>query len=271
MRLLLVLLCLLAWVPGAWADARILALTPAACEMLFAIGAGPDVVGVSAYSDDPHAARKLPRIADDQRLYVEPALRLKPTLAVAGQADLAGLPALRRAGVRVMLVHPASVAAVLADMQALGRASGHTAGAARVVGDLRRRLSRLAARAPRPPLSVFYEIWPEPLLTEGGPSFITDALARIGARNVFGEMPMETLRTSVEAVIRARPRAIIVPAPTTKRLAARRAFWHRWLPGVPVLAADPDLLQRPGPRLIDGMARLQQRLLAVSGHGHAHR
>jgi ABC-type Fe3+-hydroxamate transport system substrate-binding protein len=120
-------------------------------------------------------------------------------------------------------------------------------------------------------LPVFYEVWSKPLMTQGGPSFITDALARIGARNVFGDMPMETLRTGVEAVIRARPRAIIVPASSSKRLAARRAFWHRWLPGVPVLAADPDLLQRPGPRLIDGMAGLQQRLLAISGDGHAHR
>lgn len=269
-RLWLVLLCLLAWVPGARADARILALTPAACEMLFAVGAGADVVGVSDYCDHPDAARGLPRVADAQRLYVEQALRLKPTLVVAGQADLAGLSSLRRSGVRVMLVHPTSVPAVLADMRALGRASGHSAVAVRVTGVLRRHLSRIVAKAPRPPVPVFYEVWPEPLLTQGAPSFVTDALARIGARNVFGSVPMETLRTSVEAVMRARPRAIIVPASTPERLAARRAFWRRWLPDVPVVAADPNLLQRPGPRLIDGMAGLQRRLLAAYA-AHAHR
>lgn len=154
-------------------------------------------------------------------------------------------------------------------MRALGRASGHAAEAVRLAASLHRRLSRIAGKAPRPPVPVFYEVWPKPLMTEGAPSFVTDALARIGARNVFGTVPMETLRTSVEAVMRARPRAIVVPASTPERLAARRAFWRRWLPKVPVVAADPDLLQRPGPRLIDGMAVLQRRLSAALGDDHA--
>lgn len=268
MRLGIALLCLLAWVPSAWADPRILALTPATCEMLFAIGAGPEVVGASDGCDYPHPAQRLPRISDAQRLYVEPALRLRPTLAVAGQANLAGLAALRRAGVRVMLVHPDSVSAMLSAMLTLGRASGHGAEARKAVARLRRDLGRVARAACRPAVPVFYEVWPHPLLTQGESSFITDALSRIGARNVFGGVEMETLRTNVEAVLRTRPRAIIVPAASAKRLAERRAFWRRWLPGVPVLAADPDLMQRPGPRLIRGMARLQQRLLAACVHGH---
>lgn len=263
MRLWLVLLCMLAFVPDAWADARVLALTPAACEMLFAIGAGPQVVGASEHCDYPPAVRHLPRIADYRRLFVEPALRLKPTLAVSGQADLPGLSVLRKEGVRVMLVHPASVAGVLAAMLSLGRATGHGSRAGTVVARLRRRLARLAASISGPPLPVFYEDWPQPLLTEGGSSFITDALQRIGARNVFAGMPMETLRTSVEAVVRARPRAIIVPVVSEKRLAARRAFWRRWLPDVPVIEVDADLMQRPGPRLIDGMAALQGCLTSV--------
>jgi len=271
MRLLYILLCLLACVPDAWADARVLALTPAACEMLFAIGAGPQVVGVSEHCDYPPAARHLPRIADYRRLFVEPALRLKPTLAVSGQADFPGLSALRKEGVRVMLVHPASVKGVLAAMLALGRATGHGSSGGTVVARLRRRLDRLAAGISSPPLPVFYEDWPQPLLTEGGPSFITDALQHIGARNIFSAMPMETLRTSVEAVVQARPRAIIVPEVSEKRLVARRAFWRHWLPDVPVIGVDADLMQRPGPRLIDGMAALQRRLTSVRGVVHAAR
>jgi iron complex transport system substrate-binding protein len=271
LRLWLALLCLLAWVPGARAESRILALTPAVCEMLYAIGAGPDVVGASEHCDYPAAARRLPRIADYRRLYAEPALRLQPTLAVTGQADLPGLAALKVAGVRVMLVHPASVGDVLAAMRSLGRATGHVSGAGVAVEGLRRRLARLAARAGSPPVPVFYEDWPEPLLTEGGPSFITDALARIGARNVFGGMAMETLRTSVEAVVRARPRVIIIPGASVRRLAARRAFWRHWLPAVELISVDADLMQRPGPRLVDGMAELQQRLQGVIRDAHAPR
>jgi ABC-type hemin transport system substrate-binding protein len=271
MRLWLALLCLLAWVPAARAEARVLALTPAACEMLYAIGAGPEIVGASEHCDYPAAARRLPRVADYRRLFVEPALRLKPTLAVTGAADLAGLASLKAAGVRVMLVHPASVRDVLDAMQALGEATGHVAGAGRAVAAMHRRLARIAVAAAGPPMPVFYEDWSQPLLTEGGSSFITDALARIGARNVFGTMPMETLRTSVEEVVRARPQAIIVPGASPAMLAKRRAFWRRWLPGVPVLSVDANLMQRPGPRLVDGMAELQRRLQQADGHVHAGR
>lgn len=98
-------------------------------------------------------------------------------------------------------------------------------------------------------------------MTAGGRSFITDLMREAGLANVFADSPVETLRVNVESVLRAHPAFIIVPL-EKRTLASRRAFWRRWLPDARVIGVNPDLLHRPGPRLLDGLERLQRAVAA---------
>lgn len=258
MRFLAGCLLLLVWPAFATAGERILALAPHACEMLYAVGAGNEVVGRGDYCDYPKAALALPDVGNAQRIYVEAALRLHPSMAVVMDATTPGVAALARMGVRIVASHPTTINGILSDMHRLANLTGHEVQGRRVVSSLQHRLKALHPEDAH--LKVFYELWPQPLMTVGHHSFIDDVLRHAGLRNVFGKIPMESPRVSIEAVLRARPQIVVVPE-EKRDLAARRRFWHKWLgPKVRVIGMPPDLLQRPGPRIVDGLEMLVKRV-----------
>jgi ABC-type Fe3+-hydroxamate transport system substrate-binding protein len=143
-------------------------------------------------------------------------------------------------------------------MLKLGELTGHAAQAENTVHKLRKRLSRVRS-IPRSGKAVFYEIWPDPLMTAGGPSFITELIKEAGGKNVFADIKLPAPRVSVESVIRAKPELIVVPL-EERDVEGRERFWAQWpgLEKVRIVAIDPDILHRPGPRLLDGLEALQQ-------------
>ncbi|MDX8412131.1 MAG: cobalamin-binding protein [Mariprofundaceae bacterium] len=251
--------------PMAQAAERILALSPHACEILFAVGAGEEIVGAVDYCDYPDAARALPRVGNFNRVNAEAALRLDPGMAVVFDHRLPGLARLESLGVVIIQSHPRSVDEMLNDVARLGRVTGHEQQALRLVESLSARLQAIRGRQ-KEAVRVFYEAWSEPLISSGKPSFISDILRLSGALNVFGELAIESPRVSVEAVIKAVPDVILVPA-EADQLASRKAFWQGYLgKRVEVIAVDQDALSRPGPRLIDAIEALSARLSVIERH-----
>ncbi len=244
-------------------EERILALAPHIVEILFAIGAGDRIVGVGSFADHPEQARSLPHVATHERLSLEPALRLRPTVAIALDRGLARLDELERLGVRVEVSHPHTVVEVLDGIVQLGRIVGEEVRAGELERMLRERLERMRARRPAAAPRVFYEIWPSPLIAAGGRSFVSDAMRELGFANVFGEVPMEGPRVSVESVIRASPDVVVVTGEGGDAQ-ARVTFWRQWLgKDARIVVAAYDRIHRPGPRLFDGMESLQSDVLAV--------
>lgn len=238
---------------------RVLVLSPHVCEMLFAIGAVKEVVGIASACDYPAAIRSLPVVGDFKRINIEAALRLQPTMAVVFDRHMNGLSRLESMGVKVVESHPRTVQEVVQAIRETGRLMGHAGQARRLADDFARRL-RTVRRHIRVPVKVFYEVWSEPLVSSGARSFITDVLHVAGAKNIFGHVPVESPRVSVEAVIRARPDIILVPD-VPVHVAARRQFWRQYFGDeVPVIPVPQDLISRPGPRLIDGIEILSVRL-----------
>jgi len=257
-KTLLLLLTLLACSPASAAE-RILALSPHACEILYAIGAGPDIVGAVDYCDYPEPATHLPRVGSYTGINLEAALRLKPTMAViSGASTQRGQ--FKALGIRVVRSAPQSVEDVLMDIRRLGGLTGHARQANALADNMQQRLDRLANIKQGQPERVFYEIWSDPLQTVGGTGFINDLLQRAGLINVFASIPLETPRINIEAVLHARPDVIIIPS-EHRDVAARKRFWKQWLGAdIRVIVVNPDLMHRPGPRLIDGLELLQKKL-----------
>jgi len=243
----------------ALAAERILALSPHACEILYAIGAGDDVVGAVDYCDYPEPVIDVPRIGSYTGINLEAALRLKPTMAVIS-ATSRQKEQLQTLGIRVIRSAPQSVDDVLADIRRLGRLTGHARQAEAVAVNIQQRLNRLARTSSRQPEKVFYEVWHDPLQTVGGTGFINDLLQRAGLKNVFASIALETPRINIEAVLHAAPEIIIIPS-EHRDVAARKRFWKQWLGDkIRFIVVNPDLMHRPGPRVIDGMEALQQAL-----------
>ncbi len=241
---------------------RIVSLAPHATELLFAAGAGARVVGVVAHSDWPPEARRLPGVGDANALDLERIVALAPDLVVAWPYTMpAQLAALRARGATIFVSDPKSIAGIAHDVEGLGSLAGTAATAQPAAAALRARHDALAAKfRGSPAISVFYEIWSEPLQTVGGSHLISEAIALCGGRNIFAALTLPAPTVSFEAVIAARPDAIIAGSDDGRR-PAWLDDWRRWrdVPAVRygnLFVANGDLLHRSGPRFVDGVEAL---------------
>jgi len=246
------LVCFL-WLSPAHAQERILALAPHVCETLYAIGAGKDIVGTVSYCDFPEEVALLPQVGAYNRINIEAAIALKPTVAIVMSNQLPGIQKLKALGVKVVESNPVRVEAVFADIVHMGQVTGYETNARFLVQSLQLRLDKILSIEQRP---VFYEIWPDPLLTAGQNTFIHDVLKKVGLRNVFGSLNQEAPRVNLESVLAAKPQLVIVPS-EKRDVTQRTKFWKTWLgEEIKVITVNPDLVHRPGPRLLDGMEDL---------------
>lgn len=239
---------------------RIISLAPHLTELLFAVGAGAQVVGADTASTYPDAAKALPRVGDYSRVNFERVLALKPDLVIVwrGGTRAADIHGLEKLGVPVMHAQAVRLSDVARLLRLLGQVSGHAQEGEAAAEDYSERLRALQVRdRQKPPLRVFYQVWDRPLITVGGPHWISEALALCGARNVFAALRGASPVVSREAVLRSAPALIVSgrDAPDASRQ------WQRFvsLPAVKNRAfvrVNADLLHRPTPRLVDGVAEL---------------
>lgn len=240
---------------------RIISLTPHLTELLFAVGAGGQLVGVDSASDYPPAALALPRIGDFSRVNLERVLAAQPDLVVAwsGGNRAADIHQLKQLGLRVLLTDARRLDDVARLLRLLGQATGHAGEGEAAARSYEARLQGIRLGQPTRirPLAVFYQVWDRPLMTVGGGHWISDALVLCGGRNVFDDLHAASPVVSREAVLLRAPEVVIggSDAPDMRRQWLR--FAH--LPAVKndaFVRVNADLLHRPTPRLLDGVADL---------------
>jgi iron complex transport system substrate-binding protein len=242
---------------------RIVSLAPHATELLFAIGAGSRVVATDSASDYPEAARSLPRVAGLGRVNFEALLALRPDFALGWDGMRASdLHRLRALGVPVFVSRIERLEDVPRLMRTLGKLLGSDGEQA--ARGFEAELARAAPPPhPGPPPQagegaygrprVLVQIWSHPLISVNGAHWISDMLARCGARNVFADAAPLTPTLSSEAALAARPDIVLAPADDPDA----EALWRRFPdPRRRVVRFDPDLVSRPGPRLARGAVAL---------------
>jgi iron complex transport system substrate-binding protein len=242
---------LLPFVPVVLAAAsmRIVSLAPALTEDLFALGAGPQVVAVDAFSNRPPAARRLPRVGGMRDVNAEAVLAERPDVVVGVPYETPSLADLARAGLRTVALPLDGLDDDLRAIGTLGRLTGRPAAAQRLVASIRGRLARTHARAAaRRPLRVFVSLGS--MGTAGGGSYVDDLLTLANLANVAHDIHRPWVTYSAEQLVAAQPDVLVVPEPGPPlvgepwdRLAAVRA-------GRVVRIPQDDLL-RPGPRVAD--------------------
>lgn len=251
---------------------RIVSLAPHVTELLYAAGAGDRIVAAVEFSNYPEAARRLPRIGNSTRLDIERVLALKPDLAIGWKSGNSSedIARLERLGVRVYITEVSGVAAIADDIEAMGRLVGTSETAQGAAGALRERMEALERRyAQRAPVTVFYQIWAEPLMTVNGRHFISDSIRICGGRNVFHDLEPIAPTVPVEAVIGADPQAIVASSSNDDN-EAQLAAWRRWTMMRAVrennlYTVPPDLIARPSSRIVEGVERLCEALDLARG------
>ncbi|MDR1374376.1 MAG: cobalamin-binding protein [Treponema sp.] len=242
---------------------RIVSLSPSVTEILFAVGAGDAVAGVTQYCNYPAEAASKPKVGgfSGATVSIETIAALRPDLVILS-ADMHGriVSLLDRIGIVSLAVEPRNFDEVYGLIAGIGRLTGKRAGAEAVLAEMREKLRRAGEqgrgrKAPR----VFWELSANPLITAGGSSFISEAIRLAGGENIFGDLEEHWPEVNVEAVLRRRPDWIIsAETGDTRALLrslARRPGWGS-LPAVRAgraAAIDPDSISRYGPRLADAV------------------
>jgi cobalamin transport system substrate-binding protein len=255
--------------------ARIVSLVPSVTEMLFAIGAGPTLVGVSSYDRQPKEVANIARVGGLLDPDLERVIQLRPDLVVvyATQDDLRAQ--LRRAGIGEFSYTNTDLAGVAGTMRLLGRRLGIAAQADRAADEVDRRLASVRTRvAGLPRTRVLLVFGREPLGLRnidaaGGVGFHNDILAVAGAVNVLADVQRTAVAITTESVLRLAPDAIVDlhygDASASIDLAAERRAWDR-LPGVPAVKTGRvhllvgDEFVVPGPRIADATEKIARAL-----------
>ena len=234
---------------------RVVSLAPHTTELLFAAGAGAQVVGVSAWSDYPAAATTLPQVGGAQGLSIERILALKPDLVVGWASGNAArdLARLRSLEISLFLSEPSTPEDVAADWLKLGQLTGHEAQARAASAQFSARFATLQAQYRHAPsVKVFIQLNAIPLMTVNHKQILSRLVELCGGRNVFADLLPLVPQVSVEAVLAKKPDVILTPGPVTALQS-----WRRW-PDLPAVRNQqlhglPDaLVSRQGPRLIEG-------------------
>ena len=243
---------------------RIVSLAPHITELIYAVGASPQLVAADAGSDYPAAAKLLPRIGDYSRVNFERVAALKPDLIIGWRSGnrAADIYRLRQMGIPVLLTDASSLTDVARLLRLMGETTGHVNEGKRAAQAFETRLQQLRQRyAATPPRRVFYQVWDQPLMTVGGQHWINDAITLCGGRNIFADLQGAAPLVSLESVLTRAPEMIISgdDAPD------RRSMWQRFprLPAVQrgaLIRINADALHRPTPRVLDGVETLCQEI-----------
>jgi len=236
---------------------RIVSLAPSITEVLFALGAGDRVAGVTSYCDYPPEAREKTPVGDTLKPSVEKIVALKADLVIVSTASQieASFRKMDELGIPVYVTNPRSVDGVLESINALGELIDSGDRAKQLSGELRGRIAAVETRvanANRPRILVL--LGTEPLISVGAGSFVTDLINRAGAQSISSDDNADYPQYSIETVIAKQPEIILLQSGGTEltpRLLQTPAGRSNR-----VYHIDDDLLLRPGPRIIDGLEQL---------------
>ena len=234
---------------------RVVTLAPHLAELVFAVGAGDMLVGVSSFTDFPEEALRLPVVSDAFITDREQLAILQPNLLLAWES---GTPThvideLRSAGFRVEVIRSRSLADVATAIEQIGALTGKAETAQRLADEFRRGLeSRRTQHAADEPVRVFYQVAMRPLYTVNNDHYISELISVCGGTNIFSDLADLAPMVAVEAVIERDPEALLAGDTGDPETFSE---WRRW----PDIAANrfanhfllpASELGRPTPRLL---------------------
>ena len=243
---------------------RVVSLMPATTELLFALGAGDQVVGRTTWCDYPPAAQAVANVGDGLAPNLETVLARHPDLVLLYRSphDADAAARLHRLGI------PALQLTVdrLADVPRLARMLGPLLGRVRSADSLARwfdsALAAVSEPAPARRPKVFILAWDQPPMTIGAGSFLSELITRAGGENLFADLPAPSGNVSIEAVAKRDPDLIFTQASETPAF-AQRPEWRsvRAVREAHFLAITSSAFSRPGPRAPEAIRELHAALV----------
>lgn len=254
---------------------RIVSLAPANTQILFAVGAGDKVIGVTNYDKYPYnfsawvEAKNMSSIGSYYHPAIEPIVALNPDLVVAALGSSDTAEQLRGLGYNVLTLNPKDIYGVLDNIILVGKATNHTAEATALVNSLQQRIDvvvngvKNAATRPK----VYNEIYSDPYKSVGKGTFIDGLIKMAGGQNIFENATDAYPAVSSEAVIELNPDIIVFPSSmgpsnfwgSFAEVSARDG-WNtiNAIKNQKLYTIDADSINQPGPRQVNALEALAQ-------------
>lgn len=249
---------------------RIVSLVPSNTEIVFAIGEGSHVVGVTNNDDYPTQVKGIDKVGA-MPLNIEKIISLKPDLVLAQEInDPKAIDQLRKAGLNVFVVkNPLSIDGVYQSITTLGKLTGATEKSQKVNQNMKDTFNRIKEKvSKRPHASTEKSVWveisgPPEIYTTGNGTFMNELLKMVQAQNVAGELKGYP-KVSEEQAVAYNPDVIILAYGDKKTIkqVENRPAWQK-VPAVKneqVYIIDTNLVSRPGPRLAKGAVELAKKI-----------
>ena len=243
---------------------RIVSLAASNTEILYSLGLGYSIVGVTEFCDFPEEAKAKPKVGGfaPQTFNIELIAALKPDLVLAaGEFHRPTIEALEKVGITVAGFQGESVEEISKNIELIGALTGHPDRALSVVQEMKSVIAAVTKRVERKPRpKVFYLVSDDPLMTAAGKSMISEAITLAGGENIFGDLEGDYVRISDETVLRRNPWIVFVPryghsgkATAPKLLETLDAVKQNR-----VYAIDANPISRPSPRIAKAIADMAQ-------------
>lgn len=243
--------------PGVYQ--RIVTLAPNLTELVFAVGAGDTLVGVSAWSDYPAQALELTVVGDAFTVDQEQLALLQPDLLLVWESGTPehAVDELRKSGYVVESIRTRGLDDVVSALRRIGELTGRSTQAEKVAADYQSALDELReSQRGRSSIRVFYQVSAKPLYTVNNEHFVSELIELCGGENVFSDLEDLAPGVAVEAVVDRNPEVMLASTD-----AGDDAFkeWQRW----PAVAANlyGNLFLLPA----DEIARATPRLVQAGG------
>lgn len=238
---------------------RIVSLAPSITEILFALGLGARVVGVTEVCDYPPEAKRKPKVGDYQ-ISPERVVALKPDLVVAHEVlNTRVLPVLKRLGLRVLSANPNQFSKLYAFMRAIGQATGSEREAERTIRAMQARVAQVRRAQPRKQPRTLFLISIEPIWASGRDTIAHEMITLAGGRNLMANAFSNYKSISLEAALSGAPELILLAGPQPEAVLKNARWAHT--PAARnrhVYALNADFVLRETPRSVNGLEQIAQ-------------
>lgn len=251
---------------------RIVSLMPHATELLFEVGAGDQVVGAVKYSDYPEAAKDIPRVGGYSSLNIEAIVALEPDVLIAWPEGnrTRELERLNALGLPILVSDPRKFTDIAHALKVYGAITGKNEQANVAIEKFNKKYTFLRETYhQQSPVSVFYQVWNSPLMTQNGNTFISRAIELCGGVNIYAELPMTNPQVSIESILVKDPQVIVASGMGQ----ARPEWLDDWRQYKSLQAVQknnlfhilPELFQRPTSRFLIGTQQLCEAMQKARG------
>lgn len=246
-------------------EIRYVVLSPEIAEILAALGLEDHIVGLTDECTYPPSLQEIPRVGAFGAIKTENVIALKPSLIFSSGLEQEGISKdLERLGYQVVSVYPKSVAEIYESIMRVGAITGTDKEAESLVQSMQSEIDALRqSNAGKSIPKVYLEIYRDPIMSVADNSFVGELIEIAGGNNVFDTLERDYSRVKAEDVIAAKPDIMICYSQDSLQNIRSRKGWQ----DIPAIrdsmiffedSIDPDLIQRAGPRIVEGLRKLSQ-------------